>query len=523
MTNLNSIKENLKGYTARDFFSYARAKYLGQEIKPNDTLESILRKTSEETGISPEKLWASQEFQLLFRATTPEDLAILGINGNYKEEAQEAIRAGRMMSLLPYNTLMSDETIKKFIPSRPEKFSGAWEHSMDPYGIFRKMDKVVAIDKEGNETYLATRKFPYAVLANITEACHIGCDGCYKGSMVRTALSALAHINPEYAKIKKQLSLQEKRAEEQARLLVKWLNNNPEVDTIVMSGGEPTLFSNEGLEEILNQYKRAEHIKVVRMCTSAPFQGMWYRIDDGFVNALADFEKETGKQFYINAHVTDENQLSAPEARIAVDKLQRKGISVHLQMPIQEGINFRRDNLSWSSKKIGNVSKQAYKLGVIPYKAIIDMHSPSHPDLTVPLETFTKVIGVLDQHETHSDHERWQAYNILHEQGNLYLTAYPHFTATKEVDEEKQRVTYFIPKLDFNERKRIVVHTYEEPLILGHNDNLNSFGEIQDRDIRDRIAQVRESYRRVNNDPEELRGFYEISGIWYPTNKPLIM
>ncbi len=392
---------------------------------------------------------------------------------------------------------------------------------MDPYGIFRGMDRVLAVDNEGNETYLATRKFPYAVLANITEACHIGCDGCYKGSMVRTALSALAEVYPEYAQIKRQLNLQEERAERQAELLTRWLNQNPEVDTIVISGGEPTLFSNSALEKILEQYKKAEHVKVVRICTSSIFQGMWYRIDDEFVQMLQDFERETGKQFYINAHVTDDFQLSAPEAKIAVEKLEKVGISIHLQMPLQEGINFKRDDIAWSVEKLRRISKLAYGLGVIPYKLIVDMHSPSHPDLTVPIETVTQVIGFLDQHEQHSDHERWQAYNVLHEQGNIYLTAYPHLTAVKDIDEEKQRVTYFIPKVEFNGRKRVVVHTYEEPLIHGHNDNPNSFSEIPDKDIRDKIKQVRKAYKRINVDPKTIREFYRESGIEYPENNPL--
>jgi len=517
--NLSNIEQKLGENSARDFFTYTRARYL-RASHEDQTLDSVLDTVSKQLQTPPDQLWASQKFQLLFRATKPEHLRLLGLE-EYVNEAEEAVNAGRVMSLLPYNALMGETTIRKYLPSRPDKFSGNWRHSMDPYGIFRGMDRVTAVDNDGNEIYLATRKFPYAVLANITEACHIGCDGCYKGSMVRTALSALAEVYPEYAQIKRQLNTQEERAEKQAELLTQWLNQNPEVDTIVISGGEPTLFSNSALEKILEQYKQAKHVEVVRMCTSSVFQGMWYRVDDEFVQMLQDFERETGKQFYINAHVTDDYQLSAPEARMAVEKLERAGITLHLQMPLQEGINFQRDNMAWSVDKLRRISKLAYGLGVIPYKMIVDMHSPSHPDLTVPIETVTRVIGFLDQHEHHSDHERWQAYNVLHEQGNLYLTAYPHFTAVRDVNTESQRVTYFIPKVEFNGRKRVVVHTYEEPLIHGHNDNPNSFGEIPDKDIKDKIDKVRRSFKRLNGDSQTIRDFYKESGIEYAKNKPL--
>jgi len=280
-------------------------------------------------------------------------------------------------------------------------------------------------------------------------------------------------------------------------------------------------------------------VRVVRMCTSSVFQGMWYRIDDQFVGVLRNFEEPTGKQFYINAHVTDEHQLMADEANAAVRKLNAAGISVHLQMPVQEGINFRRDDLEYSTEKLRKISKEAYARGMIPYKAIVDMHSPSHPDLTVPIETVSKVIGFLDQHEMNSDHERWQAWNILHEQGNDYIYAWPHFTAVKDI--EGDHVTYYIPKVEVGERKRIVVHTYTEPKIPGHNDDLESLSQIRDKDVLARIAEVQDAHRELSRTIEEIeatnlpfaekakriapleRSFYKISGIQYAENEPLIL
>ncbi|MFH1073278.1 MAG: hypothetical protein V1743_07665 [Nanoarchaeota archaeon] len=544
--NLEEIQDELGGHSARDLFSYMRFLYLAkrglsESPQQNKTLDFLVEKIGLDLGMKPEELWGSQKFQLLFRATKSEHLEILGIAQEYVEEAKAAIHAGRVMSLLPFNAVMGETTIRKYIPSRPDKFSGNWRHSMDPYGLFRDKERVVAQDTEGNQVYLATRKFPYAVLANITEACFIGCDGCYKGSMVRTALSSLADIYPEYAEIKKQLSLDEERAIRQSSLLTRWLNKNAEVDTVVISGGEPLLYANQALEKILERYKHAEHVKVVRICTSAVFQGMWYRVDEEFARILKEFEATTGKQVYINAHVTDEYQLSAPEAKIAVDMLQRAGISVHLQMPLQEGINFKRDDLAWSVEKLKRITKQAYALGVIPYKLIVDMHSPSHPDLTVPLETVTKLIGFLDQHSEHSDHERWQAYNILHEQGNLYLAAYPHFAAVKKIDEEQEKVIYYIPKVEFNGRKNISVHTYEEPLIRGQNDDPHGLNQIADAEVRAKIDEVRMTYDILREKVRELENsnlsfeqkakdigtleneFYKVSEIIFTENSPLMI
>ncbi|MFA5796516.1 MAG: hypothetical protein WC916_00580 [Candidatus Woesearchaeota archaeon] len=545
-THIETLKEKYPQTTVKELFKELRLRYLtakgvsDRDTMINNDLDQIVNEISSELAVHPTELWGSAKFQLAYRVTRPEHLALLGIDESQIRSAQEAVEHGRVMSVLPYNMLMSETTLKKYLPSRSEKFSGNWRHSVDPYGIFKKFTKVISIDSTGKETYLATRKFPYAVLANITESCPIGCDGCYKGSMVRTSLAALEEILPEFGEIKKQLRLEEERAVDQARKLTAWLNQNLEVDTVVISGGEPALYSNNTLKRILDEYKNAKYVEVVRICTSSVFQGMWYRIDDELANLLHDFEGSSKKKFYINAHVTAWDQLAAPEAKIAVDKLRNKGISIHLQMPVQEGINFRRDDMEWTVNKLESLSKKAYELGVIPYKMILDMHSPSDPAVTIPLETFTKAIGYFDRHEENSDQERWQAYNILHEQGNNYLVSYPHFTAVKMIDTQNKVVTYFIPKVDYKKGKRIEVHTYTEPLIARHNDDPTSMNTIADKDIVDKIAQVQHAYlgcsaeieqiekqqisfqEKINAIEEIEKEFYTISGITYPENKPLV-
>ena len=533
---LDGIEEHLGHHTARDFFSYVRGTYLAahgivKAPSPQPTLHAILVRVAAEFGVSPHDVWSSPQFQLVFRATKPEHLRSLGVSEDVVAVAHTAVRAGRCMSILPYNAAMPQTTLAKYIPSRPERYTGTWRHSIDPYGIFRQRDRIIARDA-GNEVYLGTRKFPYAVLAHQTESCPIGCDGCYKGAMARTSLAALADIYPEYSEIKKQLGLDEQHAVRRAALLTRWLNNHPEVDTIIVSGGEPTLFSTPVLKKILGCYAEADHVDVVRLCTSCIYQGMWYRMDKELVGTLAAFGRR--KRFYINAHVTDQHQLMAPEAGMAVDALRQAGITVHLQMPLQQGVNFDRNDLGWTRDTLRAVSKQAYVHGVIPYKMIVDMHSSSHPSLTVPLETVTR-LGCFEGHTSNSDQERWQACEILHEQGNAYLYPFPHFAAMKEIDPRERRVTYFIPVVG----STVAIHTYEEPLIEGHNDKPDSV-TISDAAIRTKADDVRHAYHTLRARAAQLsegltlqeqaralepleREFDALSGIPRIENEPLVV
>jgi L-lysine 2,3-aminomutase len=519
----------------RDFYRYVRNYFLRKngfdtyeiQEEKKEALEKLASKTASLFGVKKDSLWESSAFHMAFRISDLETLTKLNPEVDI-EKIKRCIDNGRDISILPLNVLLGNPTIQKFIPNLPKLYSGEEEHSLDPYGIFRGQDQIRAITKDKKSIYLGSRKFDYAVLENITSVCPIGCAECYKGVLTRLGMAALADIDPRYAELKRELNLNEKRAIEQTRLLKDWLNKHPEIDTVIISGGEPLMYSPETIGKILDYLGEAKNLKAIRICTSAVYQGLFYKINDELLNKLSDFKRKnngrngrTKKQIYFNCHVTDENQLLTPEARIATERLQEAGISIHLQTPLQEGINFYRDDVERSAKKIKAICKAAYEIGVIPYKLIVNMHSPSYEELTVPIERVIQVITFLDGHFDTSDMERWQAYNILHEQGNIYLYPKPHFIAEKEIDKERRRVTYFIPKLNpdgsVNE-----VHTYEEPLLIGINDE-DSLMQIKDEKIREKIQKVKEAYHRLRKHEIDTREFYRVSGIKFSENKPLIV
>lgn len=529
---IEQLKEEAREIGMRDFYSYARNYFLHKNgfetvevpgVK-KETLDKLVSKTASFLGVDGENLWETPAFHMAFRVTDLETLIDLGDEldaGSIKA----SLETGREMSILPLNVLLGNPTMRKYVPDLLRLYSGDEKHSLDPYGIFRGQDQIRAVTKGGSR-YLGSRKFDYAVLENLTEFCPVGCAECYKGTLTRMGMSALADIDSKYADLKKELNLQEQRAIEQTRSLKDWLNQHPEVNTVIISGGEPLMYSPDTIGKVLEHLGEAEHLKSVRICTSAVYQGLFYKINDDLIDKLSDFRKKnngrngrTRKQLYFNCHVTDEYQLLTPEARIATERLQEAGISVHLQMPLQEGINFYRDNPQKSAEKLKAISEAAYEIGVIPYKAIVNMHSPSYPELTIPIERVSETISLLDGHFDTSDMARWQAYNVLHEQGNSYVYPNPHFAAEKDIDGERSRVTYYIPKLN-PDRSVNEIHTYEEPLLEGINDK-DSLRPIADAGIQKRIGEVRDAYQRLRGNEINTREFYRVSGVKFSENKPL--
>ncbi|MDO8339424.1 MAG: hypothetical protein Q7T16_02090, partial [Candidatus Burarchaeum sp.] len=406
--------------TARDFFQYIRYRYLEAILREDrsfavkesakseingleagngwlknhtctDELNRIATEIAWEHGIRDvSALWYSFKFHMTYRIRKIDELRNALRDGELAcinsetviENAKKAVADTYDLSLLPYNLVKPANVVSKFIPKLPEMYSGKLPYSIDPYGIFEDFVQVKALveiseqevencKKEGTyvrkdgkhyrREYLGSRKFDYAVLFNVTENCPVGCAACYKKELTRMDSDDLSEI-------RRQLTHDGGRAVGQAKLLVQWLDKHPEVNTAIISGGEPSLFQLEDFRKMMDVLGKAKHLETVRICTSAVFQGLFYFITDEFAQMLADFRRTTGKEVHLNTHFTDENQLLAPEARIAVETLRMHGISIHLQMPIQEGINFWRADVDKTAEKLAAILKAAHDMDVVPYK-----------------------------------------------------------------------------------------------------------------------------------------------------------
>ena len=522
-----------------------------------DELNCLAAEIALEHGIRKvPALWSSFKFHMTYRIRKIDELRNALGDGELAcinsetiiENAKKAVADTYDLSLLPYNLVKPANVVSKFIPKLPEMYSGKLPYSIDPYGIFEDFVQVKAlveiseqevenckkdgtyVHKDGKhyrKEYLGSRKFDYAVLLNVTENCPVGCAACYKKELTRMDSDDLGEI-------RRQLTHDGGRAAGQAELLVRWLDKHPEVNTVIISGGEPLLFHLEDIRKMMDVLGKAKHLKTVRICTSAVFQGLSYFITDEFAQMLADFRYRTGKEVHLNTHVTDESQLLAPEARIAVETLRMHGISVHLQMPIQEGINFWREDVERTAEKLAAILRAAHDMDVVPYKFIVDMHSPSHHALTVPIEVLSKALGLLESHMKSSDEERGQAWNVLLPQGNLYIYPWPHFCAVKEVDSEAGVVRYFMAKrLKVSEGGRIAVYIYEEPQLPGLNDDQDSLPKPVDADVLVRMDEVRKAYgefrEKIAHTTDQVQKehlkmeLYEVCGIPFARNEPLVV
>jgi len=489
------IKDIDKSLSVLDYFAFLRALYLEKidgptrryiiqaraeipELRLGKDILQKFRRLAEREG----HRWDDLKFHLKYRIHTFEMLG--EILGPEAAEGAEAVKDRYLLSVLPLNILLPQETKTKFIPPA-DYFALHLTGTPDPYGIWMKGSLV--LDREGKyvkkDGYLASRKFKDVILVNITETCAHGCAGCYKSPLTREKEGEVAE--------QFKLRTEEDRVLRQTRGVVEWLNRHPEVGAVVRSGGEPLTYPNRTFKEILEEYKWAEHLKVLRICTGVIFMGTPWRIDDELIGLLKEFSRETGKRVAFNAHISNHQQIT-PEALVAVKKIKEAGFDILLQMPIQAGVNFfakgpdDEDGIKKTIEFFVKASSMANAAGLQNYKWIVDMQ-PRTQERVVPIELLAEIINRAFETHEYSDMTRPNFVELLCRQGNVYLNKQLIDGATaKMVDREMGTVAYFISP----NGKDVVLH--RERLIPGVND-----GEMRKPapGYEELLARAMETYR----------------------------
>lgn len=475
------------GESIIDLFKFLRAKYVSQY--QSDRISSLLRKLGvpmpTADSLPPEVVmrftkiqkkhsldWGNLDLHLRYRIKNTSDLMQVLPNLRDRKESIEKVRKrGFFLSILPTNLLLPEEVLENFLPPSDYFEPHPTKHT-DPYGIFAKKSKVM--DSETG-LLLGSRRFKHSFLMNIHGLCPVGCSDCYKAY---------------YTREEHELGVTLKTVPRQTNAVVNWLNENPEVYDVIVSGGEPLLATNSSIAGMLEILAKARHLKVLRICTGSLFLGLAMRIDDGLLDLLKDFSERTGITVRIHANLYNHFQFT-PESVLAIHRIRKRGFSIYSQVPIKEGINFfshdQRKTLDFL-RKLGLAEVLA---GVEPYKFIVDMH-PRTNMYYVPIEPLIRVWFILAETHDHPEIERPKTLSVLFSEGNIILSGYLLFAAQKKIDRANNLVRYYIP-VPFG-RKRVFI--YDEPLVESNCDP-HSLERLKEKWFLTVAQKIRRSKKRA--------------------------
>lgn len=205
------------------------------------------------------------------------------------------------------------------------------------------------------------QKYPSRALIVTTRQCAVRCRFCFRRSTLAD-FSAGDHL-----KIDRILSMIESR---------------PDVDEVILSGGDPLLLNDAELGNVLATLDRTDQIRTVRIHTRAPVV-LPSRVQAPLVRILSSF----AKTLVMVLHVNHPREMEE-DTRLAIAALAKTGVLLLNQSVLLKGVNDSADALI-------TLSKRLVAAGVVPYYLHqLDRVVGTH-HFEVPVETGRAIIETM--------------------------------------------------------------------------------------------------------------------------------
>lgn len=133
-----------------------------------------------------------------------------------------------------------------------------------------------------------------------------------------------------------------------------YVRQHPELNEIILSGGDPLMAKDEELHWLINQIADIQHIKRLRIHSRLPVV-----IPDRITPSLAELLATTRLQVIMVTHINHANEINQ-ELRDALSTLRRSGVTLLNQGVMLKGINDSVD------AQVA-LSEALFDAGVLPY------------------------------------------------------------------------------------------------------------------------------------------------------------
>lgn len=111
-----------------------------------------------------------------------------------------------------------------------------------------------------------------------------------------------------------------------------WIRANAAIRDVLLTGGDPLVFSDERLDWLLGALRAIPHVEIVRLGTRLPAT-LPFRVTDALCEMLSRHHP-----VWVNVHFNHPRELT-PEAAEACDRLLRAGVPVGNQSVLLRGVN----------------------------------------------------------------------------------------------------------------------------------------------------------------------------------------
>jgi len=186
------------------------------------------------------------------------------------------------------------------IPRVEETHTAAWEMS-DPCG-----------EDSHSPVPGLVHRYPDRVLFLVTDRCASYCRYCTRSRLVSNASGYDFH--PQFDK------------------QIEYIRNTPTIRDVLLSGGDPLLFSDDKLDHLLGKLRAIPHVEFLRIGTRIPIF-LPQRITEKFCAMLKKYHP-----LFISIHSNHPRELTT-EARDALGRLADAGIPLGTQSVLLRNVN----------------------------------------------------------------------------------------------------------------------------------------------------------------------------------------
>lgn len=214
-----------------------------------------------------------------------------------------------------------DPLLRQVLPLSSENETRS-DYSLDPLG-----------EAKANPLPGLLHKYPSRVLLTLAGSCAINCRYCFR-----------RHF--PYADNRISRSHQ--------TAIGKYLQAHPEVQEVILSGGDPLILPDRSLETVLEQFAEIPHLRLVRIHTRLPIV-----LPDRVSEALLELLAKAKRPIVMVLHSNHAQEISEEVAQVCA-KLKQAGVTLLNQTVLLRGVN---DTLS----ALEDLSYRLFEVGVLPY------------------------------------------------------------------------------------------------------------------------------------------------------------
>ncbi|MFL7025621.1 EF-P beta-lysylation protein EpmB [Enterovibrio norvegicus] len=145
-----------------------------------------------------------------------------------------------------------------------------------------------------------------------------------------------------------------KGSKETWRETIAYLQDHPEVDEVILSGGDPLMAKDHELKWLVEAIEAVPHIRKLRIHTRLPVV-----IPSRITTALTQLLKETRLKVILVTHINHANEIN-DELRHSMAILRQANVTLLNQGVLLKGVNDSVDSLK-------NLSNTLFDCGILPY------------------------------------------------------------------------------------------------------------------------------------------------------------